>query len=669
MNLLDTLIETLKTDERFLADGKLLKNKIIENAFKLDTTLISTLVNKESLKKIFFQELSSGIVIFDKDKFIQFISNKEFLPDSYTAFKNKIGLSSDQQYLKASEKIVLVWPYKDCILEGGQDREDSKSNEIFWNEILAPDEVDRLLDPKVLTNIKHIDKEGSSSINAISSSDNLVIRGNNLLALHSLKDRYVGQVKLIYIDPPYNTGSDSFKYNDSFNHSTWLTFMKNRLEIAKKLLHPSGSIFVQCDDNEQAYLKVLMDELFGEDNFLSSLVIKAKSSAGASGGGEDKKLKKNYESILIYGMKDFSKFKKLYENEYLEDIIKSKQREKKSYEYNKVFISSGTKEEHSFITSGSGEKIPVFQHNDYEIKSIKQLAKEEKLGLYETYKKYYKSVFRTQDAESSIRHKVVEATSKSGNLYSIVYIPKSGKNKNKTTELFYYKNEMVNFLTNVTSMENGEIIKHTILGTLWTDLGWDGIANEGGVKLKAGKKPEKLLQRIIEMSTDEEDLVLDYHLGSGTTCAVAHKMKRRYIGIEQMDYGKNDPTIRLKNVINGDKSGISSSLKWEGGGSFVYAELMKYNEVYIEEIQKATNKQDIKKILTTLKNEVSISYKIDFSLFDNTFNLLTLNEQQKFLIEILDKNQLYVNFSEIDDNSFNIQSTEKEFNKQFYKKD
>jgi len=206
---------------------------------------------------------------------MKFIDNKEFLPDSYTSFKNKIGLTGDEFYIARSKEVVLSWPYKDCILEGGQDAEDDVRSEIFHNEILAADEIDRLLEPKVFANFKTVDAEGEHKTNAIKPTDNLVIKGNNLLVLHSLKKRFAGRIKLIYIDPPYNTGNDSFKYNDSFNHSAWLTFMKNRLTIAKELLRNDGLIFMSCDDNEQAYLKVLCDEIFDKANFLAQIIVQS----------------------------------------------------------------------------------------------------------------------------------------------------------------------------------------------------------------------------------------------------------------------------------------------------------------------------------------------------------------------------------------------------------
>ncbi len=217
-NLLNNLKNLLQKDERLVSEGEFLKNKIIELALKLDKDLIKLLLADKQMKETFFTEVGKS-TIFDKDKFIKFVSNKQFLPDSYTAFKNKIGLTEDNEFIKEKKEVVLSWPYKDCVLEGGMTKEDQKRNEIFWNEILAPDEISRLLDPKVFTNVKRIDKKGEHKLDGFRTDedgdikDNLIIKGNNLLALHSLKKRFTGKVKLIYIDPPYNTGNDEFKYN------------------------------------------------------------------------------------------------------------------------------------------------------------------------------------------------------------------------------------------------------------------------------------------------------------------------------------------------------------------------------------------------------------------------------------------------------------------------
>src|SRR3989338_6906854 len=273
-NLLNDLTKLFQKDDRIFADGKLLENKLTELALKLDHALIELLLSDNKAKEHFFIEKTvqkEKVLVFDKDKFIAFVNNKEFLPDSFTSFKNKIGLITNGDYLKEKDDVVLPWEYKDCVLEGGQDKEDQKRNEIFYNETLSPDEIDRLFEPKVLTNFKKYDSKGEHKVAGFGADDNLIIKGNNLLALHCLKQKFRGQAKLIYIDPPFNTGNDDFHYNDRFNHSTWLTFMKNRLQIARELLCNDGSIFIQIDDNEQAYLKILCDEVFGRYNFRNQI--------------------------------------------------------------------------------------------------------------------------------------------------------------------------------------------------------------------------------------------------------------------------------------------------------------------------------------------------------------------------------------------------------------
>jgi adenine-specific DNA-methyltransferase len=260
-NLLKDLIQLLSADQRMVADGKLLKNKVIELGLSLDPALIQLLLTHETIRKHFFQE-AGGIMVFDKIKFQRFVSNKLFLADNYTAFANKIGLFDGNTFLNEGREVVLSWPYRDCVLEGGQTKEDAGREEIFWNETIAPDDIDRLFAPKALTNLKKYTENGAQEVTDIKPTDNLLIKGNNLLVLHSLKKRYTGRVKLIYLDPPYNTESDGFRYNDNFSQSTWLTFIKNRIEVAKELLSSDGFLFVHISFHQYAYLKVLLDEIF-----------------------------------------------------------------------------------------------------------------------------------------------------------------------------------------------------------------------------------------------------------------------------------------------------------------------------------------------------------------------------------------------------------------------
>jgi len=261
--------------------------------------------------------------------------------------------------------------------------------------------------------------------------------------------------------------------------------------------------------------------------------------------------------------------------------------------------------------------------------------------------------------------KIQEVINKSKKIRDKVFIVQ----REDANPIYCFNGRTLAFFSSKFKEIEGEFVPAEILTNLWTDISFLGIGPEGGVTLENGKKPEYLLKTIIELITRENDIVLDYYLGSGTTCAVAHKMGRQYIGIEQLDYGENDSVVRLKNVINGDHSGVSESVNWQGGGDFIYCELMKLNEKYIDKIKKAETTKDLIDTWKTMEEKAFLSYKVDVKQFDenvNEFEELDLENQKKFLIECLDKNQLYVNLSEIDDTEYEISEEDKKLNKQFY---
>lgn len=574
------LEEVLKKDERLASDdGRLLKNKTVELANKLDEGLIKVIFDDAELKDTFFKKVA-GLTLFDKDLFIEFVSNKEFLPDSYTAFKNKIGLAVDRNYLKQGKEVTLVWPYKDCVLEGGQTKEEAKRGEIFWNTTLAPEEINRLLEPKVLTNWKLYDKDNPKKgrkATEISGNENLIIKGNNLLALHSLKKRYDGRVNLIYIDPPFNTGSDSFNYNDSFNHSTWLTFMRNRLEVAKELLSQDGNIFIHIDVNENQYLKVLCDEIFGRNNFVEEIIWAYGSASGGRAAGAKPV---NIHDYILHYAKDYA----------------SRKQNKLYTPYSEKYINDWFK-----YADSDGRR--------------------------------YRRRMRARDADGKV-------------IWEKQYLDES---------------------------------PGVPLTTVWTDIKQiyaDPRAYKENqsehtelVKDFNGQKPEALLKRVLEMSTNEGDIVLDYHAGTGTTGAAAHKMKRQYILIEQMDYIHDLPEARLKDVIAGDQTGISKSVGWKGGGSFVYSELMPLNEKFVREIEAAKNEKEALKIWEAIQKNGFVSYRIDPKKFDENakeFADLDLAKQKKFVLESLDANMLYVNYGDIGDKEYGVGQEDKKLNSEFY---
>ena len=660
----------LAQNDIFMVEGVLNKNKLAELARQYNPELLNLLMSDEEISNHFFSTLETGSLIFKKDVFLQFLNNKEFLPDSFTAYKTKIGLSTGDKYLSENNDVVLNFPYKDCILEGGQTKDDAKRQEVFFNETLAPTEINRLLDDKVLTNFKRYDKDGEHEVEELADTDNLIIKGNNLIVLHSLKKRFAGKVKLIYIDPPYNTGNDSFNYNDSFNHSTWLTFMKNRLEVAKTLLSISGMIFIQTDDNEHAYLKVLMDEIFGNDKYLNTVVIKAKASSGASGGGEDKRLKKNTEFILVYANEN-SKINIQQKPYSLMEYIKERRDLGKTFAYTNILFDRGEYVKVGEALDGRGDKIELFDAQGYITKSVKQVMKEESLTEEEVYLKYLDKIYTTENAQTSIRTRVINCIDDDG-LTIARYIPISGRNKGKMIDIGFIgrTKRLVSFLKETTYIENGIIYKTEKAGTLWEDISWSSIKNEGGVMLDNGKKPERLLQRIIASATEENDIVLDFFGGSGSTAATAHKMGRQYISIEQMDYIEDKIIERLNNVIKGDKTGISKDINWSGGGSFVYAELKNDAQDFKNAVIESSTTDELLELFELAKKSSFLSYRIDpKKLKKNEFEKLSLAEQKQILSEIIDNNNLYVNYSDIDDSDYGISAEDKKLNHAFYGKE
>jgi len=411
------------------------------------------------------------------------------------------------------------------------------------------------------------------------NSENLLIKGDNLEVLKHLANAYYEQVKMIYIDPPYNTGSDGFVYEDdrkftvkelqqligvdeekakrildftqgkSNSHSAWLTFMYPRLYIAKQLLKDDGAIFISIDDSEVAQLKILMDEVFGEDNFINQISVKAKGSSGASGGGEDKKMKKNIEHLICYTKSNgFERFNNIYSEQSLTDYINERKINGKSFAYTNVLIDEGIEKFEKTIKAGNGEDIEVYSVSGYRTKSISSLAKEEKISNEEAYLKYYEKVFTTENAQTSIRDRVKEALPNFTGLINIYYCPVSGRNKGIKTKVSFEgaTKRLISYLENVSEKTNSKIIKKDIIGTLWSDLSWSSVSSEGGLAYPNGKKPIDLIKRMLLLTSSEkkDDLILDFFAGSGST---AHAT----MDLNAIDFGnRKSISIQIDELIS-----------------------------------------------------------------------------------------------------------------------
>lgn len=619
---------------------------------KLFCYLLEQSTYKNEFKNRFFI-MRNNTYIFKLNDFLTFLDLRN-LSGSFTSYTNKIGLGfKTKSFLKTNNEVVLNFAYKDGVIKGGQSKDEDKKNEIFFNEILAKDEIDVLFARKALQNFELI---GQGDLKENLNNANLLIKGNNLLALHSLKKKFANKVKLIYIDPPYNTGNDSFNYNDNFNHSTWLTFMKNRLEIAREFLRDDGVIFIQCDDNEQAYLKVLCDEIFsrggGGNNFVNCIAVKMTPSSGVKRRFANIKFIKNKEYILIYKKREIN-LNPLY------DVINNYDPHYSIYFNGKEFTTINQKMKESGVKLSGIPKELYFSIP--ETKHFLQTHKNYVFGDHPPSK------WSLNEIE---KHKPIFERKEKQDSRNYVYKIHNPNNKEEFELLFdsvsgFRRLEPLEWKMN----DENEII--SLRGDFW-DCKYDGdmgnINKEGFTKFGQGQKPERLLMDIIKATTQENDLVMDFFAGSGTTLAVAHKMKRRFIGIEQMDYIESITKERLKKVVAGEQGGISKALNWQGGGSFIYAELMPLNAVYKKEIIESSSEKELENIYKDLESKAFLDYRIDLAeiLKDKEFKDLDLQNKQEALLKILDSNMDYVLYGDIEDKDYAISSEVIELNKIFY---
>lgn len=686
----DHLEKLLLKDSRLVDDQGELKGNVVKKfANELDETLIGYLLEDDKAREHFFLKVKD-VYVFKANDFIFFLEQNK-LDNSFTKYANRIGLTLNGKFLKDNTDIVLDFPYKDCVLEGGQSTEEgldayyeydtelsaddkkkgykpnqynekqAKRKEIFFNNIIAKDEIDRLLEPKAFAKIKEYSKDGIKKLSKFNRNkegvitDNLIFKGNNLLALHSLKKEFKGQVKLIYIDPPYNTGSDSFAYNDNFNHSSWLTFVYNRLSVARDLLSENGCIFVHIDHHQVGYLNILLNDIFNLRNKVQIIAVKTASPAGFK--------------TVNPGPIDVTEYILFYT------------KEKSSFNFKKGYVPVGYNKNYNLYVEKSND-VKKWQFIPIREKVIQDLGfkdeKEAKAKYGNLWSRLYPILledFTYKNAENvvSVRdpHKPTETVKnlmkESKELpYPIEYKREDG------TSMYLYNGGALAFYSNKMQNIDGKPTITELLTDFWDHISWAGIGKEGGVKLKNGKKPEKLLKEIIELTTSEGDIVMDYHLGSGTTAAVAHKLNRQYIGIEQLDYGDNDSVIRLQNVIKGDGTGVSNSVKWKGGGSFVYLELAKNNEQAKELIDECKSYEKLVELFEVLYSKYFLHYNVrikDFKekiIHEEQFKALSLEKQKEMFCRMLDNNQLYVNRDEMEDKHFGLSPEDIALTKDFY---
>ena len=645
-NLHAKLTEALKPEPDYFDEaGELLRTLLIDHAYKLNHNLIRLLLTDNEIAEEFFEEIE-GRWIFDYNAFVRYVKSKDFLPGSYTQFQNKIRLNIDGKSLSERGEVALVWPYKDCILEGGQTREEEKRKEVFFNEVIAQDEINRMLHPKVLTNWKRHAVESTQDVTNIQRDkengnlirDNFVIRGNNLIALHCLKQQFREKIKLIYIDPPYNTKGDAniFGYNNSFNHSSWLTFMKNRLDVAKDLLSENGIVTVAIDDYEYAHLKLLCDEVFGSENYIGTIVVESKPS----GRTTNTHFATCHEYALFYA--------KVIDNVVI-NLVELTEKQKLAFNHEDDI---GRYQLSPFRRSG-GYSTPEERPNSF----------------YPIYYKENGNEFSLEKKEGFVE---------------ILPLDSQGKKR-------VWRQTRPSFLKLV---EKGEIICRESRGkwtlyikdrmpkgrktkTIWTDPKYDASAH-GTMLLKGMFNGEKVfsypksihaVKDTINLLTqrDSNDIVLDFFAGSGTTGHAVLELNkqdggnRQFILVEQLEEHIAVCKERLEKVIVQEE--ISD-------GNFLSCELMHYNEAFMDRIQSAESSEELLEIWSDMSNESFLNWYVKPEMpaeaKDHFIAIDDVEKQKQGLADLLDKNQLYVHLSEIEDKKFDVSETDKVLNKEFY---
>ena len=636
-NFNQKLTNLLKTNPRFVdEEGELVTAAAINSAWQNDHDLVKLLLSDKEIETKFFDEID-GRWIFSYNTFIEYIYDKNFLADSYTRFRNRIGLTIDNKFLRERGEVALVWPYKDCVLEGGQTKDEEKRKEIFFNEVLAHDEINRLFDPKVLTHWKRYTVDGEQKVTGLKRDENgtiqenLIIKGNNLLALYTLKTQFRGQIKLIYIDPPYNPDSpaNTFTYNNHFNHSTWLTFMKNRLEVAKELLTKDGVLIVAIDENEQAYLGVLLREVFSEYEIHCITIV--HNPRGVQGT--------NFSYTHEYACFVIPQGQKVIGNRKInpEEVTWSNfrnwggesRRENAKNCFYPIIVENGKIVEF-------GDVLDNDQHP-----LVQTVSHEERDFVYPIDPNMIERKWRyARQSVDEVRHLLRAKKTKTG------YEIEIGKD-------------------------------FGVYRTIWEDSRYD--ANIYGTQIVKSLVPNcdfafpKSLWNVYDclysvVANDKNAIVLDFFGGSGTTAHAVLELNkdggnRKFIICEQMHYVETVTRERVKKVIEQNNC-----------GDFIYCELMPYNQAFMDKIQSAQSSEELVTLWRDIAENSFLNWYVnpeipteavdDFIAIGQIEN--GLEKQKKLLGELLDKNQLYVHLSEIEDEDFGVSEEDKTLNRQFY---
>lgn len=629
MKLYEIIEHLLRSNPGYIGENdEILKAKVSEAITNLDSYLVKMFKENETTRKVFFKQIDD-IWVLNQEKLKWVVNSKEFLEDSYTSYTAEIGLTTGGNFLKSNTDIVLDFPYKDSVLVGGQNKDDQKREEIMYHEVLGYDQITNLKASKVLANAKRYTVNGFEENITFNEGDNLIIKGNNYSALNSLLTRYLGKVKLIYIDPPYNprnSNNNTFKYNNRFNRATWLTFMKNRIEIAKKLLIPNeGVLIVAIDENEQAHLGVLLEEVFSE--YEIHMITVEHNPRGVQGANF------SYTNEFLYyiipkGKKSIQN-RKLEEYEIEESPLRNWGSESRREDAKNCFYPIIVKNNDIV---GFGEVLPndIHPHVNEKVNDFIYVYPIDSKGIERKWRYARNSV-------EGIKDLLTVKERKDGMID--IYLKKNfGQYKSVWYDKKYDSNNY---------------------GKQWLNKNVDDKSFSFPKSVYAVKDA---LYSVI--SLDKKAIVLDFFAGSGTTAEALSMInnedagERSFILVEQMDYIESITTERIKNT----------SLS-KGIDSFIYCELLEDGQRLINKIKSATSDtiRDVKEEIFHSEQIVPYIQTSDLEKTDKIFDALSLEEQKQVLINLIDKNKLYVNYSSIDDEEYQVSEIDKKFSNSFYK--
>ncbi len=557
----------------------------------------------------------------------------------YTKYSNKIGLYSNSKggFIKNDTDVVLNFPFKDTVLEAGMNKEDVGRDERFLHLEIDSKDIDTLEEPKVLTDFLYFDKDGEKALDANSDIEffdiegnlkqNLLIKGNNLLALYTLREKLAGRVKAIYIDPPYNppSKSNTFIYNNNFNHSSWLVFMRNRLEMAKQLLTDDGVLICAIDENELAYLGVLIDEVFGSEKESHFITI-VHNPRGIQGT--------NFSYTHEYAIFVIPKGLK---------TIGNRKIEAEDISWRNLRDNGGE----SLRTDAKNCFYPMVV-KDGEVIGFGDIAKDE-------------------------IHPNANEPQTDGSIYIYPIDPSGIERK------WRYARQSVDKIKNLLRAKESKGVWQIEIGkdfgqyrTVWQDPRYD--ANEYGTKLVKSLVPSsefdfpKSLWNVYDclyavVADDPNAIILDFFGGSGTTAHATLELNkdggsRKFVIVEQMGYIASVTLPRIEAVIKKD------TLK----ESFVYFELKKYNQEYIDRIAKTTSLSELEEIYVDMRNNAFLKFWFDRKEFekDENFRNLDIEGRKQKLVDVLDENQLYLNYADMGDTRHKVTADEKTLTDKFY---